>query len=217
MTALPRTGRWKLSPGALKYVVQEWLVGWNQWCQFIGKNGPFFEHVRLGYSASGERSHYADHLGCTVSFDNNETTGFFAARWLEQPLEFANGAIAALCAAQCERLLEVIDGRVGLAAEIHRRLANSPGIVASMDEMANGLHVGVRTLRRRLKNEGTTYQDVVREFRVGMAKRYLQETELPANEIALLVGYSDPGTLYRVFLDMTGQTPREFRDTIGRE
>jgi len=211
LTAVPRPGRWKPSASALKYIVQEWLVGWNQWCQVIGKTGHFFEHVRLGYSSASERGFYEDHLGCTVSFDNGETTAIFPARWLDRPLEFADDAIAALCSAQCERLLEVLDKPSGLTAEIHRLLANSPGDVASMDKMATQLHVGVRTLRRRLKEEGTTYQDVVKEFRVAMAKRYLQETELPANEIALLVGYSDPANLYRVFQVDTGVTPNEFR------
>jgi len=211
LTAVPRPGRWRPSAAALKYIVQEWLVGWNQWCQVIGKSGYFFEHVRLGYSSGGQRRYYADHLGCTVSFDNIETTAIFPASWLDRPLEFADEAIAALCSAQCERLLEVLDKRTGLTTDIHRLLANSPGDVATMDKMANKLHVGVRTLRRRLKEEGTTYQDVVKEFRVAMAKRYLQETELPANEIALLVGYSDPANLYRVFHADTGVTPREFR------
>lgn len=213
LTAVPRPGRWKPSSSALKYIIQEWLVGWNQWCQVIGKSGHFFEHVRLGYRSAGERRYYVDHLGSTVSFDNSETTAIFPASWLDRPLEFADEAIAALCSAQCERLLEILDKHSGLTTDIHRLLANSPGNVATMDKMANKLHVGVRTLRRRLSEEGTTYQDVVKEFRVAMAKRYLQETELPANEIASLVGYSDPANLYRVFKEGAGITPLEYRAT----
>ncbi len=82
-----------------------------------------------------------------------------------------------------------------------------------MELMASKLHLGVRTLRRRLREDETTYQDVVKNFRVAMAKRYLQETDLPANEIASLVGYSDPANLYRVFSEYTGNTPQQFRAT----
>jgi len=77
--------------------------------------------------------------------------------------------------------------------------------------MASNLHIGTRTLRRRLKDENTSYQQVVAEFRVAMAKRYLGETTLPANEVAVLVGYSDPANLYRVFQRETGQTPQQYR------
>ena len=213
LTAVPRVGRWKPSRGALKYIIQEWLVGWNQWCQIIGESGCFFSHVRLPYASRGRRRYYADHLGCTVSFNNDATTAAFPTSWLDRPIEYADEAIAALCSAQCERLLEVLDKRPGLVADIHRLLASSPGDVATMDKMAQQLHVGMRTLRRRLKDEGTTYQDVILEFRVAMAKRYLKETQLPANEIASLVGYSDPANLYRAFQADTGMTPGAFRAT----
>lgn len=214
MRAAPRRGRWKMSPPAYRYIVQEWLVGWNQWCQLIGRSGSFFEHVRLGYSSDGQRRHYEDHLGCTVSFDNDETAAVFASRRLDLPLSYADESIAALCKVQCERLLEVLQLRAGLVAEIHRQLATRPGRVPGMDEMAGRLFVGTRTLRRRLKEENTTYQQVVAEFRVAMAKRYLSETSLPANEVAALVGYSDPANLYRIFHRETGRTPSQYRDRL---
>lgn len=211
MKATPRHGRWRMSPAAFRYIVQEWLVGWNQWCRLIGRGGSFFEHVRLGYSSDGQQRHYEEHLGCTVSFDNSETTAIFASRRLDLPLSYADESIATLCEVQCERLLEVLQLRAGLVADIHRQLANRPGQVPTMDEMANSLHIGARTLRRRLKDENTSYQDVVAEFRVAMAKRYLNETSLPANEVAMLVGYSDPANLYRTFRRETGQTPLQYR------
>lgn len=211
MTATPRRGRWRMSPQALQYIVQEWLIGWNQWCQMIGRSGSFFEHVRLGYASDGQRRHYEAHLGCTVSFDNEETTAIFSSARLDLPLEFADESIAALCAVQCNRLLEVLNLRAGLVADIHRQLANRPGHVPNMDEMARELRVGTRTMRRRLKDESTSYQQVVAEFRVAMAKRYFDETTLPANEIAALVGFSDPANLYRIFRRETGQTPNQYR------
>jgi AraC-like DNA-binding protein len=211
MTAVPRGGRWPMSDLTLRYIVQEWLVGWNQWCQLIGRSGSFFEHVRLGYPSDGQRRNYEAHLECTVSFDNDDTTAIFASRRLDLPLEYADESIAALCNVQCERLLEVLNLRAGLVAEIHRHLANRPGQVPNMDTMASNLHIGTRTLRRRLKDENTSYQQVVAEFRVAMAKRYLGETTLPANEVAVLVGYSDPANLYRVFQRETGQTPQQYR------
>ena len=211
MKATPRRGRWRMNPTALRYIIQEWLVGWNQWCQLIGRSGSFFEHVRLGYSSDGQRRHYEEHLGCTVSFDNPETTAVFASRRLDLPLSYADESIAALCDVQCERLLEVLQLRAGLVADIHRELANRPGQVPNMDEMANSLHIGTRTLRRRLKDENSSYQQVVSEFRIAMAKRYLSETSLPANEVAALVGYSDPANLYRIFHRETGQTPLQYR------
>lgn len=211
MIAVPRAGRWRMSAPAYRYIVQEWLVGWNEWCQLISRTGSFFEHVRLGYAASGAERYYEDYLGCTVSFDNPETIAMFPARRLDLPLEYADDSISALCAVQCERLLDVLSLRSGLVAEIHRQLANSPAAVPGMDEIAGRLNVGTRTLRRQLRAEGTSYQDVVTDFRLAMARRYLSETTLPVSEVATLVGYADPTNLYRTFRRRLGLTPKAYR------
>ena len=212
MVAVPRGGRWPMSPDAHRYMVQEWLIGWNDLGELVHRKGGLFEHVRLGYPAVSQQGYYEDYLRCTVSFDNDRTAALFPARRLDLPLEYADESIAALCKVQCERLLEVMNLRSGLVAEIHRQLSATPGSVPGMPEIAGRLHVGARTLRRQLKAEGTTYQDVVRDFRIAMAKRYLEETTLPVSEVAALVGYSDPANLYRCFRDRTGLTPREYRD-----
>jgi AraC-like DNA-binding protein len=212
LIVVPRRGRWRLSPLAHRYVVQEWLASWNQVCQQVSRTAGFFEHVRLGYPASGERGYYEAHLGCTVSFGNADTTAIFPARRLDRPLEYGDESVAALCTVQCERLLETLNLRAGLVAEIHRRLASAPGAVPGMEAMAKFMHVGTRTLRRQLKAEGTTYQEVVRDFRIAMARHYLEETTLPVSEVAALVGYADATNLYRVFRELTGLTPAAYRD-----
>lgn len=216
LVVVPRRGRWRMSSLAHRYVVQEWLAGWNQICVQVSRTPGFFEHVRLGYSASGEQGYYEERLGCTVSFGNPETTAIFPARRLDRPLEYADESVAALCTVQCERLLETLNLRAGLVAEIHRRLAGTPGIVPGMDEMARYMYVGARTLRRQLKAEGTTYQAVVRDFRIAMAKHYLEETTLPVSEVAALVGYADATNLYRVFRQLTGCTPAQYRNRHGQ-
>jgi AraC-like DNA-binding protein len=212
LSATPLRGNWRLSERAMRYLVQEWLIGWNQWCHLIGRSGNFFEHVRLAYSADRQRRYYESHLGCTVSFDNRETSALFSSKRLELPLEYADQSIAALCSVQCEALLDMLKLRRGLVAEIYRQLVSLPGQVPTMDGIANRLHVGTRTLRRRLRQENVTYQELVCRYRVAMATRFLSETSLPVNEIAALVGYSEPANLYRIFQKYTGLTPLKYRE-----
>ncbi len=66
-------------------------------------------------------------------------------------------------------------------------------------------------LRRHLLRENTRFQDVVVSHRIAMARRYLTETSLPANEIAGLVGYADPANFYRTFRRMEGMAPLAYR------
>jgi AraC-like DNA-binding protein len=77
--------------------------------------------------------------------------------------------------------------------------------------MADLLHISPRTLRRRLEQDGKTYQQLVVDFRMAMARQYLAETKLPVNEIADLIGYSNPANFYRTFRQIEQMTPQNYR------
>jgi len=216
LVASPRPNGQPLTPACVRYFVQEWLVGWNQWSSLIGVDGSFFHRVILGFeplhNAAQEKQLYEQHLGCEVSFGGDTTTAIFSASHLSRSLEYAEQRIGSYCAEQCERLLASLKLEGGLTADIHRHLANSPGNLPKMQEMAEKLCLSVRTLRRRLLAEGTTYQQLVVEFRMAMARRYLLETPLAANDIAELVGYADTANFYHTFRKETGTTPQQFRE-----
>lgn len=195
----------------LRYVIQEWLVGWNQLTPLVGAHGFFFSNADVGLPVEIPTDRWANHLGCTVSFSSDETTASFPGEFLRRPLNFSDQAVTKLCDEQCERILKELDLGHGLIAEVHRLLAATPGTVPNMESVANRLFMNARTLRRRLLSEGTTYQNVVADFRLAIAKRFLVETSLPANAIADLVGYADPANLYRAFRSSTQMTPQQYR------
>ena len=81
----------------------------------------------------------------------------------------------------------------------------------SMEAVARELRVSARTLQRRLKEEGTTFQAALGETREALARHYLANTSLPAAEISFLLGYEDPNSFYRAFRTWTGHTPETVR------
>lgn len=78
-------------------------------------------------------------------------------------------------------------------------------------EMAGQLNMSVRTLRRRLKEYGTTYQEFKDELRRSAAARLLRRPELKINAISALLGFDEPSAFHRSFKKWTGLTPGEYR------
>ncbi len=68
-----------------------------------------------------------------------------------------------------------------------------------------------RSLRRRLKEEGSTYRIILNEIRFELARDYLANTRLPIDEIAVLLGYTEPGNFSHAFRRWSGQSPRNWR------
>lgn len=71
--------------------------------------------------------------------------------------------------------------------------------------------VSQKTLYRKLKLEGVTFNAVVAELRRQTAIEYVRAGKLPLSDIAYLVGFSEPSALARAFKSWTGVSLREFR------
>ena len=78
-------------------------------------------------------------------------------------------------------------------------------------EVAQRLGMSSRTLSRKLAEEEASFAAILDEFRVALAKRYLQDQTLPVSEIAWLLGYREVSSLTHAFKRWTGMTPRRFR------
>ncbi len=87
----------------------------------------------------------------------------------------------------------------------------------SFEMISGALNMSAPTLRRRLKREGTTFQQLKDEARCEAAKLCLNRHELSINEVALQLGFTEPSAFHRSFKKWTGQTPGQFRAGLGRE
>ena len=87
----------------------------------------------------------------------------------------------------------------------------------SMTEVSKQLAVSTRTLQRRLKDEGTSYQNEVNSLREELARYYLINSTYSGTEIAYLLGYEDANSFIRAFHTWTGLTPQAVRKNINNE
>ena len=98
-----------------------------------------------------------------------------------------------------------------LARKIRRRLSEQHGSYPSVQAMAQALNMSPRTLLRKLKQEGTTYQRLLDKARKDVAKWYLLRTRMPIDVIADRLGYVDASNFSRGFRRWFGRPPGKFR------
>ncbi len=111
---------------------------------------------------------------------------------------------------QCRALLADRLARVGVAGQVRSRLRHERGTWPSMADVAAELHVDVRTLRRHLGAEGTSYRTLVDEVRHQRALELLVH-DVPVAEVAAELGYSETATFSRSFRRWEGVQPSRRR------
>jgi AraC-like DNA-binding protein len=85
---------------------------------------------------------------------------------------------------------------------------------ASAEQVAFMFATSRRSLHRALAADGTSLQLLVNETRFEVARQLLDESDMPAGEIAAALQYSDASAFSRAFKEWSGTSPREWRRSI---
>ncbi|MEU0541291.1 AraC family transcriptional regulator [Nocardia sp. NPDC005978] len=143
-----------------------------------------------------------------VTFDMPQSRICFQASTLETPLPQANISTARFYEQQCNDLMESRHSRSGLSGRVRQLLIRHAGS-ADQSRIAADLDVSVRTLRRRLAEEGTTFRELSTET-VGLLAEELLIAGLTVEQAAERLGYSSVSAFASAFRTWKGQSPGHF-------
>ena len=146
-----------------------------------------------------------------VRFDQPRHQLVFDKAILDLPLVLSDPAAQRLAREQCERELEAIGPRAAVVAGVRANLPRDDGGFHALPRIAKNMHMSVRTLKRKLEADGTSYSELLEEQRRGKAMLLLRRDDLAIEEIADRLGYSDAANFTRAFKRWTGATPKAFR------
>lgn len=125
---------------------------------------------------------------------------------VERPMPTASAAASALLLEECAELLQRRRFRSGTAFRVREILLRAASSGATQQRVAGELGLSVRTLRRRLDEEGTSYREVVAETYSAVAEELLT-AGLSVERVAHRLGYSDASSFTVAFTRWTGTTP----------
>lgn len=167
-----------------------------------------FEHAAPPY-----RDEYSRLFGGRERFEQPVTALRFDRVLLESETAYKNPRLKSILTDEAERLLERLERAATTAERIREWLAlrgakNPP----AMMEAAKQLGISVRSLRRRLVEEGASYPKLVEEAQAALAKRLLDASDRSIYEVAFEMGFSDPSAFHRAFRRWTGMTPVQYRE-----
>lgn len=85
---------------------------------------------------------------------------------------------------------------------------------SSFEDTAARLSMSSATLRRRLAEEGTSFRELRDSVYDELARAWLLQNEIPIEDIAARLGYSDPFAFRRFFWRTNGCSPSTFRTRV---
>ena len=150
-------------------------------------------------------------LRCPIRYSQDWMGLVLPSQMLDLPLKMSDPRTFQLAEQHCQQELLVIEEVHSWVARVQRILLETRIGVPSLDETAQRLHVTPRTLHRRLVAEGTSFRKLVDARRFKSAVEQLTLGEASIEEVAYILGYTDPANFRRAFRRWTGRSPSRFR------
>ncbi|MBA8900488.1 AraC family transcriptional regulator [Phyllobacterium sp. P30BS-XVII] len=172
--------------------------------------------IRLSFPKPADASVYEKVFNCPIHYDQPDNELLVDVAWLERTPRRAHEMTFSMVRQLCDEMVDRMASSAGVAGRLRQLFVQSAGRFPPIDIACEQLGISARTLRRKLTGEGTSYQSLLDETRLGLAKKYLRETELTMDEIASRLDYSDASNFRHAFRRWTDMTPMEFRSGPSR-
>ena len=193
------------------FMAETVLVALHQVLQVLTQQQYQPSLIHFSFTPPAYQALYQVFFPCKVLFSQAETAIYFDQRHLAITPPMADNNVQQQLSAQCEQQLQQLQQGQTLSGAIQLLLGRTKGRIPDIKQVATEFAMSERTLRRRLNEEQTHYQQLVSHWRKQMAAHYLQNTTLPIQQIAYLLGYADPANFGRAFRQQHGVSPQKLR------
>jgi AraC-like DNA-binding protein len=168
--------------------------------------------IALDFPPPPEAEQYKELFPCPVLYGQSRSQIVLDRSYMDLPL--VQNALS-LSRFLKDSLAQLIDGNfhsVGLPAQIRAIISKEYGNnFPDFQVICEKLNMTPQTLRRRLKEGNTSYQEIKDSIRKDASIYYLSKPDLSIDEIAMLMGFSEASSFHRAFKKWTNKTPSAFR------
>lgn len=176
----------------------------------LGQPLPLSE-ARFSHASPHYVADYQQAFDCPLRFGCTDNAFAFDREWLARPLPLADAVTHSAMAERCRRQNSEFTGRQAWLGRIRQALAQQLHAPPGLEELARQMKCSGRTLRRRLQDVGSSYQDLLDDLRFEQAKHLLIEARLPVYRIAEQLGFSETASFRHAFIRWSGVAPSAFR------
>ncbi|HEX3597697.1 MAG TPA: AraC family transcriptional regulator ligand-binding domain-containing protein [Polyangiaceae bacterium] len=206
-----------VAPGTLRsrrFRAELSMTGFYRMARYFARNAQphtvAFEHAAPAYE--GE---YARVFDGTARFEQGFTGIVMPREMLGASTMNQDAEFHAALQAQADKRVSRLARNTTYAQRVRELLLERGASTRiDMNAVARALGLSARSLRRRLYDEGVSYNTIAEGALATLAKQLLSDDARSIQETAYTMGFSDPSAFYRAFKRWTGTTPKTYR--MGR-
>ena len=175
--------------------------------------GTGFKVLRVSFRhrQPSDRGRFDELFEAPIAFAEEEDALYIDPKIVCEPLATANPELVRINDRIATDYLAQLD-RDDLGMRVRSKLIEQlPSGHFGEGEIAAAINVSQRSLQRKLREQGLTFNRLVEITRRELSLQYVRDTNHSFNEVAFLLGFTEPANFSRAFKRWYGYTPSQFR------
>lgn len=193
------------------FLSESLLVTWHRLGSWLIGQRIRLEQASFRYPEPEHGAEYELMFSCPLAFDAESTSLLFHRRYLNMPLLQDERTLKHFLERSPADLLARPDEGDSMCSRLRRQLGRDSSRWPDLEAVAAQLHVSPQTLRRHLREEGSSFQELKDQLRRDIAIYHLNRGDQSLQQIAEQLGFSEPSAFHRAFKKWTGLTPGAYR------
>jgi AraC-like DNA-binding protein len=197
-------------PGLTGHILS--MAMWHRVCGWF--IGTFIDLDAVEMQQAGKQGKdYSEVFGIPVQFGAGRNAFCFHRRYLQFPIVQSEASLTTMLETYPAELFRIDPQSHGVANKVKHLIGSDfQRPLPSLQQVAERLHMTTPTLHRRLREEGTSFQQLKDQCRKNAAISYLGNGDYTTAQLSELMGFSDSSTFHRAFKKWTGLTPQEYKE-----
>ena len=203
----------KLDPD--NFLTEFFLLIWHRFSIWlVGQKVPL-KYAKFKYPSPGHVKEYSLLLPCHCRFNQDENSIVFESNALSLPIKQKERELKEFLKNSPADLLSKPMFHSTFTTQVMNYIGESAvEAIPLIEDVASYFNMSARNLRRRLKEENSSYQAIKDTLRKEHAMKLLNNNVLAINQIAREVGFNEPAGFTRAFKQWTGQSPKHYRNSL---
>lgn len=179
----------------------------------VSQDGAFTPlEVHLTHPGPSVVQHHETYFGCPVFFGSDRDAILISTKVMHRANNLGDEGITQFLQRHLDQELAQIADTKSLNDRTRDTIARalSEGL-PKMENVARNLGMSVRSLHRRLADDGMTFRTLTEDTRQDLAEGLLRDERYSIAEIAFLTGFSEQSSFNRAFKRWAGDTPATYR------
>jgi len=203
------------------FFVTSLFVIWIRLSCWLINQPIMLERIQFKFPKPVYSDEFVSMFPCRHSFSQLSNQVVFNKRLLSLPIQQDSETLSTFLHNAPESLLTQFRADTSLTAQIKRLLLHRKGMQTEIENMSfelvsSELNMTTYTLRRRLKDEGNSFQEIKDSIRRDRAMMLLDKPSLALHEISVQLGFSESAAFNRAFKKWTGLTPGVYREKFAK-